>query len=330
MLVSVIVPTRNRAHLLPRALAGIAMQTHAQTEIVVVDDGSSPEDAAANLKTLNAVAPSTGRYIYLPGHHPHGSGPSYARNVGIMSSTGDLVAFLDDDDEWCGTQWLAETVAAFGNDANIDLIFANQAMSKDQAIVQEVWLPDLVLRLALGAGEAAREVTKSDCLIPTGDFPALNICIVRRSLCEQIGGFWEGVRFSEDRDFFVRAVDVARKIVYRPDTVAIHHIPDRTLGVSASARPSDIDKRLAEVSVANHLLATCADPITHRFARALAGDAYRRLARFACEQAAFADAFGWAKLAQAFKPTFRWGVFLNYLRLRALGSRRRAADQRIR
>lgn len=85
--VSIIIPTRNRPHLLPRAVES-ARAAGTDVEIIVVDDASQDETAAvcAQLPGIN--------YIRLD----HNQGVAGARNLGILASTAKFVAFLDDDD----------------------------------------------------------------------------------------------------------------------------------------------------------------------------------------------------------------------------------------
>src|SRR5262245_33740030 len=93
-LVSVIVPTHNRAHCLPRALASIAAQEGRgesfDIEVLVVDDGSS--DGTAQVMADHGAV----RYIRLPEQR----GVSAARNAGLRASQGGYLGFLDSDDEW--------------------------------------------------------------------------------------------------------------------------------------------------------------------------------------------------------------------------------------
>lgn len=91
-LVSVIVPTRNRAFLLKRALRSVLCQTYPNLEIVVVDDASTDE-------TRDVVAGFNNQAIHYI-RHDSSKGGSAARNTGIRAATGKYVAFLDDDDEW--------------------------------------------------------------------------------------------------------------------------------------------------------------------------------------------------------------------------------------
>lgn len=109
--VSVIVPTFNRADLLPRAIASVRSQTFGDFELIVVDDGSTDGTEA-----VVAGFPDT-RVRYL--QQPHNAGVAAARNRGIRAARADLVAFLDSDDEWLPDK-LARQVAVF-HDASQDL-----------------------------------------------------------------------------------------------------------------------------------------------------------------------------------------------------------------
>jgi hypothetical protein len=85
--VSVVVPTHDRPDLLVRAVRSALAQTVSDLEVVVVDDGSTV-----------AVQVDDDRVRVLRHDAPRGA-PA-ARNTGVAASRGDLIAFLDDDDEW--------------------------------------------------------------------------------------------------------------------------------------------------------------------------------------------------------------------------------------
>ena len=91
--VSVIVPFYNRRTFLPAVVRTVADQTYRNIELVIVDDGSSDglEEAVAAMEDGPPV-----RFVRMPDN----SGAALARNAGIDAAQGDLVAFLDSDDEW--------------------------------------------------------------------------------------------------------------------------------------------------------------------------------------------------------------------------------------
>lgn len=92
-LVSIIIPTFNRAHLLRKCIDSILEQTHKNVEIIVINDGSV-DDTETVIKELNDE-----RIVYLK-LNKNGN-LSELRNIGILVSRGSIIAFCDDDDLWC-------------------------------------------------------------------------------------------------------------------------------------------------------------------------------------------------------------------------------------
>ncbi len=93
MLISVVVPTRNRPRDVEKLLPTIARQTRLPDQLIVVDQ--SP-DEETQLVAREAMDPKIAeRCVYV--HDSEIKGVSAARNVGISLATGDVVVFLDDD-----------------------------------------------------------------------------------------------------------------------------------------------------------------------------------------------------------------------------------------
>jgi glycosyltransferase involved in cell wall biosynthesis len=89
-LVSVIIPTYNRADLVQEALASVKAQTYRDFEIVVVDDGGTDG-------TFEALAAGPELRVL---RHPGRRGVAAARNLGVAAARGEWLAFLDSDDLW--------------------------------------------------------------------------------------------------------------------------------------------------------------------------------------------------------------------------------------
>lgn len=88
--ISVVIPTFNRAKVVPAAIESVLAQTHPAAEIIVVDDGSSDETRqvlASYGDRIRAISQENG-------------GLSAARNMGIRNARSEWVAFLDDDDAY--------------------------------------------------------------------------------------------------------------------------------------------------------------------------------------------------------------------------------------
>jgi len=89
-LVSAIIPAYNAADTIGRAIESILNQTYRNIEVVVVNDGSSDD-------TGEIVRRRYPQATYL---EQKNAGPSVTRNHGVAAASGELVAFLDADDEW--------------------------------------------------------------------------------------------------------------------------------------------------------------------------------------------------------------------------------------
>ena len=91
-LVSIIIPTYNRAHLIGRAIETALGQAYQNIEIIVIDDASSDETS----KEMDKLKDERIKYI----RHINNKGPAAARTTGIRAARGTYIAFLDSDDEW--------------------------------------------------------------------------------------------------------------------------------------------------------------------------------------------------------------------------------------
>lgn len=112
-MVSVVIPTHNRASLLRDAVGSAQGQTLAPGEILVVDDGST-DDSRRVGEGLAGVS-----YVYQDNQ-----GPSAARNRGLTAARGEFVAFLDSDDTW-DADFLSTLVGFLGEHPDTGFVFAN-------------------------------------------------------------------------------------------------------------------------------------------------------------------------------------------------------------
>src|SRR5262249_12544585 len=105
ILVSVVMPTHNRAHVIERAIDSIRAQTYRNWELLVVDDGST--DGTWELLEQIADADARMRPIRMLEH----LNSSVARNAALDAAKGDVVAYLDDDNRF-HPDWLRSVVWA--------------------------------------------------------------------------------------------------------------------------------------------------------------------------------------------------------------------------
>ncbi len=183
-LVSVVIPTYQRAALLEEAVRSVLAQTYGQVEVLVEDDGSTDgsEAAIARLgdpRISYRWAPNVGR-------------PAPVRNRGIARARGALVAFLDSDDVWEPGKLEAQ-VAALERDPTL------LAVSCDAT-----WLPPrkhALLRLGAAVRPSFGELLARNVVITSA-------IVIRREALEAIGGFDERpeLRSVEDYDLWLRLV----------------------------------------------------------------------------------------------------------------------------
>ncbi len=183
-LVSVIIPTFNRAQLLGATIESVLRQSYSNYEILVLDDGSTDE-------TAQRVASLSGPIRYLP--FPHHGDLTFMRNQGVMAATGALVAFLDHDDLWVPEK-LARQVALFEADAALGMVYTNMRfLFENGALSEPVLLP---------YQKDERRVLGN--MLRTG-FVHPSTVMVRQSLVARLQGFDTRFGSQNDYHFFLRA-----------------------------------------------------------------------------------------------------------------------------
>jgi glycosyltransferase involved in cell wall biosynthesis len=179
-LVSVIIPTYNRAWCLREAVDSVLAQEFGDFEMIVVDDGST--DATATL-----LAAYGGRVEVM---HQANRGVSAARNAGIAAARGGLIAFLDSDDIWLPRK-LSTQIHFF--------------QSHPDALIHQT--EELWVRNGRRVNPGRRHRKPEGMIFE----PSLELCLVspsavmaRRELFGQVGLFDESLPACEDYDLWLR------------------------------------------------------------------------------------------------------------------------------
>lgn len=185
-LISVVVPTYNRAKVLPRAIDSVLGQSHPSVELVVVDDGSTDD-------TENLIASYGDRVIYvkLDGNR----GGNFARNRGIERSAGEIVSFIDSDDEFLPHK-LAAVDAFFAENPAVDLLVDSFEIRYPP---EQGRKPRPRANPVLRDREAIREAVFGRTLFKST--PALS---VRRRALLEVGMFDETLKRRQDMDLILR------------------------------------------------------------------------------------------------------------------------------
>ncbi|HEV7645644.1 MAG TPA: glycosyltransferase family 2 protein [Pyrinomonadaceae bacterium] len=120
--VSVIIPVYNVADYIAETLDSVLAQTFRDLEILVINDGSPDTE-----KLEQALAPYFGKIIYLK--QPN-SGAAAARNTGIRTAQGEILAFLDGDDIWL-PEYLEKQIAFLGSTGS-DMVYCDAYLFGDK------------------------------------------------------------------------------------------------------------------------------------------------------------------------------------------------------
>ena len=265
-LFSVIIATRDRAALFAIALRSVLDQQYRNFEVIVVNDGSAEAHMPGYRDVLEPVADRV-RLLTLV-HTARGHGASFARNFGAAHASGAYLCFLDDDDEWTDPAHLGRVAAVIAaHDGQAGLILSNQRGFRDGVPVDRViWIEDLRDRLTGVPDTAGAYTVTAAQLLLCQAHCHLNTTVVSRDFYLALGGLDEGLRYDEDRDFFLRAIDQARTIKYLPNIVSRHNIPDPAAGTSMSTAEPDLSKRLYQLRVMDKAVLFSTRPEVRRYA----------------------------------------------------------------
>lgn len=116
-LVSIILPTYNRAKFLDSAFRSIISQTYQNWELIIVDDGST-DDSQAIIENFISSCPNKIQYIVQSN-----KGPARARNNGISNASGSVIAFFDSDDIWL-PHHLSSCLKVLDDHSDVDWVYA--------------------------------------------------------------------------------------------------------------------------------------------------------------------------------------------------------------
>lgn len=190
-LVSIVIPSYNRAHCIAAAISSALQQSYPNFEIIIADDGSA-DDTEGAVRALNQ--PKV-RYV-----RKANGGCSSARNFGVSHAAGKYIAFLDSDDTW-DDDWIATAVGLMESDAGVGAAYASLERIDGNGKTFDI------MDLTLGGRHAQATIpyVLTRCMGLLGS----NI-IARRDVVVAIGGWDETFPTSGDLDFGLRLATATR------------------------------------------------------------------------------------------------------------------------
>ncbi|SEG59266.1 glycosyltransferase family 2 protein [Paenibacillus sp. UNC499MF] len=235
-LISIVMPTYNRAHVISGAIESIMRQSYANWELLVVDDRSTDhtEEAIRDWTRKDARI----RYV----RNEREKGPGGARNTGMLEAQGEYLAFLDSDDEWypCHLTDSVRTHTLTKADISFALWverhgeitsynFDNQVernLLHSMRTTFETWNDGETIVFEKGLFEAF--------LSHTRNFFQLNTMVFRRELLTEVGLINEHFFLGEDTTYLLRFFDKYRialqtkpHSVYRESPDSLYFFCDR-------------------------------------------------------------------------------------------------------
>jgi glycosyltransferase involved in cell wall biosynthesis len=203
-LVSIVIPTHNRASMVVRAVYSAFRQTVRDVEIIVIDDASSDDTEARLRKLAQEVSGLDDVLVYE--RLSRNSGANVARNRGLARARGRYIAFLDSDDVWHPEKLARQLGALRAGSEDHAFSYTGRYRVDEHYRVIARQLPTRTENLAQRIRHSNSIGTLSSVLVST-------------EVAQKSGGFDESLAASQDWDFFIRVLPGCQISVVREPLV---------------------------------------------------------------------------------------------------------------
>jgi glycosyltransferase involved in cell wall biosynthesis len=207
--VSVVICTYNRGRHLERCIESIKKQTYTNYEIIVVN-GPSTDDTDTILQKYDTIKTVQQQTL---------NGLSYARNLGINASKGDIIAFIDDD-AVADENWIKYLIGGY-SDSSVGgvggLVYGpgKTHAQFDNGTINKCGIPSAIRKVG-------KPVRKGDFRILMG-----TNCSFRKEVMQAVGGFDPYFRYYHDEsDICIRIIINGHSIVYERNAIVIHEMAE--------------------------------------------------------------------------------------------------------
>jgi len=192
-LVSVVIPTYNRAGVVTRAIESALAQCYHDKEIIIVDDGSTDD--------TNQRLSKYGKSIKVISQE--NSGPSVARNAGARAANGEFLAFLDSDDTWHPEKLSRQVRLLASSRTDVPCCICNAMINdhmESSRALPKTSFQTAGLKLSMNEG-----LLLNPAQIIASRFVLFNqVALIRRCAFERTNGFKEDLYLLEDYDLAFR------------------------------------------------------------------------------------------------------------------------------
>lgn len=248
MLVSVITPTYNRSDVLPRAIESVKNQSYNNVEHIIIDDGSKDEtESVVHSYNIDNI-------IYKKTESNRGV--SAARNEGIKISNGDLICFLDSDDELHTTAVSKMVKVIRDEPERCAGVFGYNKIHNNSNVTN-------IKRFATGQHQFS-DLRNGNTI---GGFCGK---MIKKTVFEDVGEIDESLPCSEDYDYFLRITKKEYYLLGIDDVITNIHSGNNQITKNANAviegQKRIIKKHNDEIS--NYHLSERISVIAHEYAEA--------------------------------------------------------------
>ena len=200
-MVSVVITTFNRKwEIVKRAVESVLAQTVQDIELFVVDDNKDGESSESIRSNLEAIDRSGVHYLKTQG----GEGACAARNHGLAHSTGEYIAFLDDDDEWYPDK-IEKQLDVFSGQDDVGLVYCSYVFY-DEDKVENLTHEE--------SNTVPRKMFKKfkrgnifNDLLLTNFIGSTSFPLIRKSVLDGINGFDVEMQSCQDYDVWLRIAE---------------------------------------------------------------------------------------------------------------------------
>lgn len=181
-LVSVVIATYNMAKYLPLAIQSVLVQTYENIELLVVDDGSTDDTQKILESFLSDSRVSCWKQ--------KNKGQASAKNLGVLKSRGEYVAFLDADDMWAPDK-LELQISVFSKSKSVGIVYS-RIMCIDESGAN----------IGIGNNKMLRGRLTNHLLLRNNI--GFGTSVVRKECFDRLGSFKEHIRMGIDYDLWLR------------------------------------------------------------------------------------------------------------------------------
>jgi glycosyltransferase involved in cell wall biosynthesis len=243
-LVSVIIAAYNSGTWLTETVESALAQTWPRREIIVVDDGSTPD-----LRPLLEPYKSAVSYI-----RQENAGAGAARNTGIRAASGDFIAFLDHDDVWLPDKLSTQIAVAERHPESGLIVCDGVQFDGDRILRESLYSPALRERFAAVTGSEITDRFYREFL-DSNQVACPAQTLIPRAVIERTGALAMTRGEASDLDYYLRIAQVYPVTFHRDRLVRWRYLAS---SVSGPAERRPIEWAVMAVSVLSRHQALCA------------------------------------------------------------------------